>query len=82
MLAQVTPQHLETIVFDPRVGRRRSMRVRRSRSIGRSCGTNSKTISGQLGHLRARESEILNQAAFEEGGWRELSARMEEWMKR
>jgi hypothetical protein len=40
------------------------------------------SISGQLAQLRARESEILNQAAFEEGRWRELTSRMEEWLKR
>jgi hypothetical protein len=39
-------------------------------------------ISAKLGQLRARESEILNQAAFEEGRWRELTSRMEEWLKR
>ncbi len=54
----------------------------RSRSIGRSSGTNSKGISAKLGQLRARESEILNQVAFEEGRWRELTSRMEEWLKR
>ena len=39
-------------------------------------------ISAKLGQLRARESEILNQAAFEEGRWRELTSRMDEWLKR
>jgi hypothetical protein len=39
-------------------------------------------ISAKLGQLRARESEMLNQAAFEEGRWRELTSRMEEWLKR
>jgi hypothetical protein len=39
-------------------------------------------ISAKLGQLRARESEILNQAAFEEGRWRELTSRMEEWLKK
>jgi hypothetical protein len=39
-------------------------------------------ISAKLGQLRARESEILNEAAFEEGRWRELTSRMEEWLKR
>jgi hypothetical protein len=38
-------------------------------------------ISAKLGQLRARESEILNQAAFEEGRWRELTSRMEGWLK-
>jgi hypothetical protein len=39
-------------------------------------------ITAKLGQLRARESEILNQAAYEEGKWRELTGRMEEWLKR
>jgi hypothetical protein len=39
-------------------------------------------VSGQLAQLRARESETLNQMAFEEGRWRELAGRMEQMLKR
>ena len=39
-------------------------------------------ISGQLGQLRTRESEILNQAALEDGRWRELTSRMDQWLKK
>jgi hypothetical protein len=39
------------------------------------------TISAQIAQTRAGEREILNQFAFEEGRWRELTSRMEEWLK-
>ena len=38
--------------------------------------------AAQIAQVRARESETLNQCAFEEGRWRELTSQMEEWLKK
>lgn len=40
------------------------------------------SVSAQVAQLRARESEILNQVAVEDGRWRELTGRMEQWLNR
>ena len=73
---QMTPQDLIGPDGNP-VDARRALEEHRAQLRNEFEG-----ISAKLGQLRARESEILNQAAFEEGRWRELTSRMEEWLKR
>jgi hypothetical protein len=74
---QMTPKDLIGPDGKPPVDPRQALEERRAQLRDEFEG-----ISAKLGQLRARESEILNQAAFEEGKWRELTSRMEEWLKR
>jgi hypothetical protein len=73
---QMTPRDLIGPDGKPPVDPRQALEEHRAQ-----LGHEFEGISAKLGQLRARESEVLNQAAFEEGRWRELTSRMEEWVE-
>ena len=74
---QMSPADMTGPGGTPAIDRRQALQELRSQ-----LRNEFEIVSGQLGQLRARETEILNQAAFEEGRWRELTSRMEEWLKK
>jgi hypothetical protein len=74
---QMSPADMTGPPTTPPVDRRRVLEEHRSQ-----LRDEFESVSGQLAQLRAREADILNQTAVEEGKWRELTGRMEEWLKK
>jgi chromosome segregation ATPase len=74
---QMTPGDMIGPGGTPPIDRRQALEEHRSQ-----LRIEFESVSGQLAQLRARESETLNQVAFEEGRWRELAGRMEQMLKR
>jgi len=74
---QLTPADMTGPVGAPPVDGRRALEEHRTQ-----LRNEFDTISAQIAQMRARESEMLNQFAFEEGRWRELTSQMEEWLKK
>lgn len=73
---QVTPADMEAPGAPP-VDGRRALEQHRAQ-----LRNEFDTISAQIAQIRARESETLNQFAFEEGRWRELTSQLKAWLKK